>query len=222
MTRLGANEKGEGVGALGIILLIVLVIVIAAVSFFSYRYFHKKSGIVNTNVPVHTINTSSTNTSNTSSTAKNQSSTSTTSTPTESPTGTTTVKLAALGIQFTVPNAIDDLIHLDGTTKTTPAATTSILSTTALAGLDPACGIDATKTSATIQGIGELYEYPGKFTASTNPDKTSVWSKQFPTFYVAYNAPATSCSKTAATNTKAQSQITVLKSALPTMTVTSS
>jgi hypothetical protein len=222
MTKLGTNEKGEGVGALGIILLIVLVIAIGVAGFFSYRYFHKSSGIVSSNVPTHTINASSTGTSSTSSTAKNQSSTSATSTPTESTAGTSTVKLADLGVEITVPNSIDDLIHLDSTTSTTPAAKTSVLSTTTLSNLDPACGIDSTKTTATIQGIGELYEYNGKFTTSTNPDKTSVWSKQFPTFYVAYNTPASNCSKTATTNAKAQTQITDLKSALASMTVTSS
>jgi hypothetical protein len=219
MTGLRANEKGEGVGVLGIILLIVLVAIVVAAGFFTYKHFHKSSsGIVSDNVPTSAVNTGSktTDASQTSSTASSQSDTSAT---TESATGTTAVKFTQLGVQMTVPNTINDLIYLSGTTKTTPVAKTAIISTTTLSKLDPACGIDATKTSATLEGIGELYEYPGTFTASTDPDKTSVWSKQFTSFYIAYNAPASNCSTTASTNTKAQSQITALKSAFSTMTV---
>jgi hypothetical protein len=222
MTGLRADERGEGVGALGIIMLIVLVIVIAVGGILAYKYFHKSSsGIITDNVPTRTVNTSSdssTNTSNTS--ATNESNTSATATPTESATGTSVVKVTELGVQLTVPNSIDDLVYLTGATKTTPAATTALLSTAALSKLDPACGVDSTKTSATLQGIGELYEYTGKYTSSTNPDKTSVWSKQFPSFYVAYNTPPSTCSKTASIGAKAQTQITDLKAALSTMVVT--
>jgi hypothetical protein len=221
MTGLRANETGEGIGVLGVIMLIVLLIIIVVGGFFAYKYFHKSSsGIVSNNIPTSSVNTKNTSATQTSSTAS-QSNTSATTTPTESSTGTTTVKFTQLGVQMTVPNSIDDLIYLTGTTKTTPAAKTAILSTDALSKLDPACGVDSTKTSATIQGIGELYEYAGKYTASTNPDKTSVWSKQFPSFYVAYNTPASNCSTTASTNAKAQSQIAALKSSFSTMTVIS-
>jgi hypothetical protein len=228
--KLRANEKGEGgVGALGIITLVVLVVILAAAGFFTYRYFHKStSGVVKDNVPT-TITQAPTNqnNSNTNSSSTNQSQTAstsqtpTTSTAIESSTGTSVVKFSQLGVEVTVPNSIDDLIYLPGTTKTAPTAKTAVLSTTALSNLDPACGVDATKTSASIQGIGELSEYSGTFTASTNPDKTAVWSKQFTSFYVAYNTPASDCSKTASTNTKAAAQITALKSALVSMTVTS-
>lgn len=226
MARLRVNEKGEGIGVLGVIMLVVLVIILAAGGFFAYKHFHKTSGIVTDNVPTGTVNSAAQNTSDTSkTTSESQTSatgdSATTSTATESATGTTVVKFTQLGVEATVPNAIDDLIYLPGITKTTPAAKTAILSTTTLASLDPACGLDASKTTATIQGIGEFYEYSGTFTSATNPDKTSVWAKQFPSFYVAYNVPASNCSKTASTNTKAQSQITTLKSGFSTMTTIS-
>jgi hypothetical protein len=227
MARLWTNEKGEGVGILGVITLIVLVIVLAVAGFFVYKHFHKSTSVVSDNVST-TQSTATQNSSSTNTSATNQSQTATATTPTattstavESPTGTSVVKVTQLGVEITIPNTIDDLIYLPGTTKTTPAATTAILSTTALAGLDPACGLDSSKTSATIQGIGELYEYSGKYTTSSAPDPSAVWTKQFPSFYVAYNTPASDCSKTATTNTKAQAQITALKTALSTMTVVS-
>ncbi len=215
MAKLWANEKGEGVGFLGIVLLIVLVIILAGIGFLAYKHFHKSNNVVNGYVP-----TSSNNVTTSSNTA-NQSQTSKTSTSNTAASATSVVKFTQLGVQITVPTSIKDLIYKPGANTTTPTATTAILSTTALATLDPACGVDSTKTAATIQGIGELFEYSGKFTATTNPDKTSVWAKQFPNFYVAYNAPASACSKTASTNTVATTDASVLKTALTSMTTIS-
>lgn len=229
MARLSIGEKGEGdVSILDIITLVVLIIILAVAGFVVYQHFHKTAKIVSssvstTNTAPTTQNASSTNTSTTNQSQTASSTTTptpTTSTAVESSTGTSVVKFTQLGVEITVPNSIDDLIYLAGTTKTSPAAITSILSTTTLSNLDAACGVNASKTTATIQGIGELYEYTGKFTASSAPDQSAVWSKQFPNFYVAYNTPASSCSKTATTNTKAEAQATVLKSALASMTVT--
>lgn len=222
--KVRVNEKGEGIGVLGIIMLIILIAVLAVAGYFAYEHFHSSSSnIVKDNVSTTTTAPASQTASdtNTSSTNKSQTTTSnpTTSTAKESSTGTSVVKIPPLSVQLTVPNSIDDLIYLHAATKTTPAAATATFSTTTLANLDPACGVDATKTTATIQGIGELYEYSGTYTASTNPDKTSVWSKQFPSFYVAYNTPASDCSKTASVNSTAQLQITALKNALSSMTV---
>lgn len=216
MIKLWANEKGETVGVLGVLLLAVLVVVLLVAGFIAYKHFHKSAGIVNGYVP--TVSTVATNNSNTASKTAGQSQTSASNTAASA---TTVVKFTQLNVQITVPSSIKDLIYLPGTTKTTPAATTAILSTTTLSGLDSACGIDASKTPAAIQGIGELYEYAGTYTATNNPDKTSVWSKQFPNFYIAYNAPASSCSKTVATNTAADADAATLKTALSTMTTIS-
>lgn len=230
MVKLGVHEKGEGVGLLGIITLVVLVIVLVVGGYLAYRHFHDKSNIVKDNVSstvVSQTSASQTNTSKTNSSATNQSQTAststqnpTTSTAVESSSGQSTIKFAQLGVEITVPNSIDDLIYYASTTKTTPAATTAVMSTTTLAKLDPACGVDSTKTTASLEGIGELYEYAGTYNASNNPNKTSVWSKQFPSFYVAYDSPASACSKTASTNTIQNTQVTTLKSALSTMKVT--
>jgi hypothetical protein len=213
MTGLRVNEHGEsGLSAMGVILLVVLIIILAALGILFYKHVHKSANIVTSNVPTSVLNSSPTP-------AQTQTTppATTTDQSTESATGSTLVKITQLGIQLTVPNTIKDLIYVPGTTKTKPVATTAIFSTTTLANLDPACGIDSTKTTAPIQGIGELFEYPGTFTASTNPDKTSVYGKQFPSFYIAYNTPASNCSTVATTTTKADSQLAALKSALATI-----
>jgi hypothetical protein len=209
MIGLRVNEKGEsGLGVLGIVLLLILVVAVVILGLAAYKHFHKSADIVTGNVPTASVNAP---------TAASQSQTPAPQS-TESTTGTTSIKITQLGINMTISNSINDLIYTPGTLKSKPTANTAILSTTTLSNLDPACGLDTAKTSAAIQGIGQLYEYPGTFTASTNPDKTAVFSKQFPSFLIAYNAPASDCSATASTNTKAQSQIAALKSALSTIT----
>jgi hypothetical protein len=217
MTRLRTNERGESsLGPLGVILLVVLVVALAGLGFLAFKHFHKssKDAIVTTNVPTKKIDVS--NDSAASQTNSNTNGSGTTQKGTGA--ATTTLKVTQLGIQMTVPSTISDLIYTPSKTQTKPIATTAIFSTTSLATADPSCGVDSTKTTAPIQGIGELFEYPGTFTTANNPDKTATWSKQFPSFLLAYNAPATSCSKVAATATKAAAQATDLKTALDTTT----
>src|SRR5581483_1122212 len=216
MVRPEANEKSEGVGILGIATLVVLVLIFAVVGYLAYTHFHHSSNIVNDKVA--TTQSSHGSSTNASSTGQSQTAANTanptTSTATESATGQSVVKISPLNVQISVPNSIDDLIYYSSSMKTSPAATTAVLSTEALSKLDPACGVDSTKTL----GIGTLYEYSGTYTANNNPDKTSAWSKQFPSFYVAYNAPTSNCSQSTPTNTVAQAQIASLKSALASMT----
>ena len=95
---------------------------------------------------------------------------------------TTTLELSAIGIDITVPNAIDDLIYA------APNANGGYgISTHALTNDDSNC-----VATGNAPPLGDFFKGSGTYPGSASTSAKLV--KQFSSFYVAWNAPQTACS----------------------------
>ena len=187
MNRIKNNESGFS--AVEIVMVIVIVGLIGAVGYLVYKNQHKttKTVVVTKVVKAPTSTSTSTQTS-----INNNS--------------TTIIKVPELGIEFSAPNSIKDLVYSyrDGTTESGSSMKIADFSTSSLIAVDSDC------IASNGTALGGLFVLNGKF-SSYGPSDTGglVLIKQFPTFSVSYGHGQTSCfAQTSGINATAKDMIT--------------
>ena len=164
----------QGLGVVEMMLVFVITALIVVVGWFLYNDNHRK--------PL----------SSTLSTSK-------TSTP-----STSIFKIPQLGIEFTVPDTIKDVIYTvdpSGTLSNGQKVQSVSLSTETITRLDADCS-----DTGSAPPLGTISKTTGKY--PTNPDvdlnnASGGLIKQFPTYYIAWDSPQASCGSTMSVSTKA-------------------
>lgn len=119
---------------------------------------------------------------------------------------TTTLELSALGIDITVPNALNDL------TYAAPNATNGGygISTETLTSQDANC--IATSTSPPL---GDFFKENGQYPSDSNAPGTLA--KQFSAYYIAWSSPQAPCSPSSAVMALANEQMLELENSFKTI-----
>ena len=182
MNRIKNNESGFS--AVEIIMVMVIVGLIGAVGYLVYKNQHKttKTVVVTKVVKAPASSPPSTQTS-----TNNNS--------------MTIIKVPELGIEFSAPNSIKDLVYSyrDGTTESGSSMKIADFSTSSLIAVDSDC------IASNGTALGGLFVLNGQFSSHSPSDIGGlVLIKQFPAFSVSYGHGQTSCSaQTGGINTSA-------------------
>jgi len=197
------HKNFDGFGTVETILIVVIVIAVGLVGWYVYKSLKNTNNTYNAATSINTSNSpkfvkltkksSSLTTSNTSSTA--------------------TIKIAALGIQFSAPSSINDLTF---TTPSTSGNEVRVgISTASIANLDAACSATAPNvTGLTGSALGTIIKGTGT-SPYPAPGDPNVLIKQLPSIYVAYEPPQMGyCSTDGSVDNTIQADINTLKTAL--------
>jgi hypothetical protein len=118
---------------------------------------------------------------------------------------TTTLELSALGIEITVPNAINDLTYAAPTAGGGYGISTQTLTTD-----DARC-----VATGNAPPLGDFYKGAGKYSGTAGA--SSRLAKQFAEFYIAWAPPQTACSTSSTVTSLANQQVQALVAAFDTI-----
>lgn len=204
----GQNYKGNGSKTMSLIIGLVILILIVGCVYGVYSWQHSKvTKAESTNSALSTEVTNLQTQLN--SAQKNLAAA-------QASLDNSTVDVSQLGFSITVPNALKDLTFASvaNPTKLTVngasvTPTEVDVSSTSLAALDPAC-------STANGALGVLSKTTGQYptTPTTTNASGTTLIEQFTTYYLAYNTPTTTCSKTASVNATQTTLVDDLKTAL--------
>jgi hypothetical protein len=182
------TKNEQGLGVVEIMLVLLVTALIVVVGWFLANDDHKK--------PL----------SSTLSTSK-------TSTP-----STSVVKIPQLGIEFTVPNAIKDVVYTVNPSRTlsTGQKVQSVtLSTETITKLSANCS-----DTGSAPPLGTISKTTGKYASDPDVALNNVSGalvKQFPTYYVSYISPQATCSSDMRIGTKALAETNLFGPSLKTV-----
>jgi hypothetical protein len=182
------TKDEQGLGVIEMMLVFVITALIVVVGWYLYNDDHRK--------PLSsTISTAKTSTSSMS-----------------------VFKIPQLGVEFTVPSTIKDVVYTVDPSRmlSTGQKVQSVsLSTETLTRLDADCS----DTGATPP-LGTISKTAGKY--PTNPDvalnnASGALVKQYSTFYIAWNSPQANCSSSMSIGTKALAETNLFRPSLKTV-----
>jgi len=131
---------------------------------------------------------------------------------------TSLFKIPQLGIEFTVPSSLKDIVYVVNPSRTlsTGQKVQSVtLSTESITKLNVSCS-----DTGNSPPLGTVSKTTGRY--PTNPDATlnnasGGLVKQFPSYYIAWNSPQAACSSIMSVNTKALAQTNLFGPSLKTV-----
>lgn len=189
LSMTGITKDEQGLGVVEMMLVFVITALIVVVGWFLYNDDHKK--------PLSTtLSTSKTST-----------------TP-----STSVFKVPQLGVEFTVPIVIKDIVYTvdpSRTLSTGQKVQSVTLSTETLTKLAADCS-----DTGSAPPLGTISKTTGKY--PTKPDidlnnASGALIKQFPTYYIAWNSPQAGCGSTMSVSTKALAETNLFSPSLKTV-----